>query len=90
MPLTVGGGVKTLDDVRDLLRAGADKVLVNTAVVERAEFLAEASDVFGRQCMVVGVDVKRHNGGYQVWTHSGATPTDALDLGTLACSDGTN
>jgi cyclase len=59
IPLTVGGGVRTLDDIRRLLRAGADKVAINTAAVERPEFVDEAARAFGSQCIVVAVDAKR-------------------------------
>lgn len=59
MPLTVGGGVRTLQDIRDLLNAGADKVSINTAAVERAEFVKEAASIFGSQCIVVAIDTKR-------------------------------
>ncbi len=75
MPFTVGGGVQTIEAIREVLKAGADKVLVNTAVVENPTFLARAADIFGRQCMVVGVDVRRKDDGYEVWTHSGKTQT---------------
>jgi cyclase len=76
-PLTVGGGVRTVDDVRALLLAGADKVAINTAAVERPELVAEASARFGRQAIVVAVDCKRRPGGdWQIYTHGGRTPTE--------------
>src|SRR5438094_2012382 len=85
MPLTVGGGVQTLDDIRDLLRAGADKVSINTAAVANPEFVRQAAERFGSQCIVVaidakraeidakraGVDVKRARRGWQVYTPGG-------------------
>lgn len=74
MPLTVGGGVRTLDDVRALLLAGADKVSINTEAVLRPDFVREAADRFGSQCVVVSIDVKGSLGG-RVWTHAAQTPT---------------
>ena len=82
MPLTVGGGVRTLDDIRRLLLAGADKVSINTEAVRRPEFVAEAATKFGNQCIVVAVDAKaRLGGGWEVYTHGGRNPTglDAVD-----------
>ena len=64
MPLTVGGGVRTLDDIRTLLNAGADKVSINTAAVQNPEFVREASERFGSQCIVVAIDARR----VQLWT----------------------
>lgn len=75
IPLTVGGGVRTLDDARELLRVGADKVSVNTAAVSRPELVAELSHEFGAQCVVVGIDVRRSPGGFEVYTHGGRKPT---------------
>ena len=75
IPLTVGGGVRTLEDARELLRVGADKVSVNTAAVSRPELIAELSDEFGAQCVVVGIDVRRSTGGFEVYTHGGRKPT---------------
>ena len=81
MPLTVGGGVQTLDDIRDLLRAGADKVSINTAAVQRPEFVKEAAERFGTQCIVVAIDAKRAGDGWEVFTHGGRKPTglDAVE-----------
>lgn len=76
MPLTVGGGVSSVEDVRDLLNAGADKVLINTASVENPELIAEAADIFGKQCIVAGIDVKLENNKYQVYTHCSKTKVD--------------
>jgi cyclase len=89
IPLTVGGGVRTLDDIRDLLRAGADKVSINTAAVQRPEFVKEAAERFGTQCIVVAIDAKRvavdakragndaKRAGerWEVFTHGGRKPT---------------
>ncbi|HLY38641.1 MAG TPA: imidazole glycerol phosphate synthase subunit HisF [Candidatus Binatia bacterium] len=89
MPLTVGGGVRTVDDVRALLRAGADKVSINTAAVARPEFVGEAAERFGTQCVVVAIDARRRAAddparGWEVFTHGGRTPTglDTLDWAT--------
>ncbi|MBE0618164.1 MAG: imidazole glycerol phosphate synthase subunit HisF [Proteobacteria bacterium] len=71
MPVTVGGGVREIADVRRLLLAGADKVSINTAAVHRPEFVEEASRRFGSQCIVVAIDAKRENGGYIVKSHGG-------------------
>jgi imidazole glycerol-phosphate synthase subunit HisF len=82
MPVTVGGGVRILDDIRALLNAGADKVSINTAAVERPEFVKEAAQRFGTQCIVVAVDAKRSAspGWWEVFTHGGrrATGLDAV------------
>jgi cyclase len=82
IPLTVGGGVRTLEDARRLLRVGADKVSVNSAAVERPQLVDELADTFGTQCVVVGVDVRRNDvGGFEVFTHGGrrATGIDAIE-----------
>ena len=86
MPLTVGGGVRTVDDVRALLKAGADKVSINTAAVGRPDFVREAAERFGTQCVVVAIDARRRVAedaarGWEVYTHGGRTPTglDAVD-----------
>lgn len=85
IPLTVGGGVRTADDVRELLLAGADKVAINTAAVTRPALVAEAADRFGSQCIVVAVDAKRRDEPgrpwYEVMTHAGTQPTgrDAVE-----------
>ena len=99
IPLTVGGGVRTLEDARTLLRLGADKVSVNSAAVARPELVREIAATFGAQCTVVGVDVRRRTGpaanghpvvaggpvAWEVYTHGGrvATGTDALEWVTL-------
>jgi cyclase len=81
MPLTVGGGVRTLDDIRELLLAGADKVSVNTEAVRRPEFIREAAEKFGSQCIVAAIDAKKvASGRFEVFTHGGrnATGLDAI------------
>lgn len=77
IPFTVGGGIRELSHARALLRAGADKVSVNTSAVQRPELIAEISAEFGAQCVVCAVDAKRDgsNGGWQVYLHGGRTPT---------------
>ncbi|MEI6700304.1 MAG: imidazole glycerol phosphate synthase subunit HisF [Actinomycetota bacterium] len=79
IPLTVGGGVRSVEDARSLLRAGADKVSVNSAAVARPGLVAELAEEFGRQCVVVAIDAKRGEHGYGVVTHGGRRPT-GLDL----------
>ena len=86
MPLTVGGGVRTVEDIRRLLTAGADKVSINTAAVNRRAFVAEGADKFGAQCIVVAIDAKRVSGPgeadrWEIFTHGGRNPTgiDAID-----------
>lgn len=91
MPLTVGGGVRTVEDVRNLLLAGADKVAVNTAAVNNPEFIREASEKFGSQCIVVAVDAKqvgkqsaggKNRSRWEIFTHGGreATGIEAIDF----------
>ena len=75
MPLTVGGGINALEDIKKLLRAGADKVSINTGAVARPEFVREAAETFGSQCIVVAIDAKRNGGGWEVFTHGGRKPT---------------
>jgi cyclase len=83
MPLTVGGGVRKVDDIRRLLNAGADKVSINTAAVHRPEFVREAAERFGAQCIVVAIDARRIAGEerWEVYTHGGRNPTgiDAVE-----------
>ena len=86
MPLTVGGGVRTIDDIRTLLRSGADKVSINSAAVARREFVKEGAEKFGEQCIVVAIDAKRvgRPGGsdrWEIFTHGGrkATGIDAIE-----------
>jgi len=81
IPLTVGGGVRKVEDVRRLLNAGADKVSINTAAVQNPALVAEASGIVGNQCIVVAIDAKRKGSGWEVYTHGGRKPTglDAVD-----------
>src|SRR3989338_2319826 len=81
VPLTVGGGVRSVEDARKLLRAGADKVSVNSAAVARPALITELAREFGSQAVVVAVDAARQGGGWRVFTRSGSqeTPLDALD-----------
>ena len=86
MPLTVGGGVRTVDDIRKLLEAGADKVSINTAAVTRREFVREGSEKFGSQCIVVAIDAKKVSetgdpNRWEIFTHGGRKPTglDAIE-----------
>jgi cyclase len=86
MPLTVGGGVRTVEDIRKLLVAGADKVSINTAAVARRAFVKEAAEKFGDQCIVVAIDAKRvstpeESERWEIFTHGGRNPTglDAVD-----------
>ncbi len=76
MPLTVGGGVRAVEDIRKLLLAGADKVSINTAAVHRPEFVAEAAERFGSQCIVVAIDAKQTGpAAWEIYTHGGRKPT---------------
>ena len=86
MPLTVGGGVRTIDDIRKLLTCGADKVSINTAAVARREFVKEAAEKFGDQCIVVAIDAKKvskdgEKDRWEIFTHGGRKPTgiDAIE-----------
>ena len=80
VPLTIGGGVRTADDVGRALRAGADKVSINSAAVARPEILTESAERFGSQCVVASIDAKRHDTGWRVYVKGGreATPLDAV------------
>jgi imidazole glycerol-phosphate synthase subunit HisF len=85
MPLTVGGGVRTVEDIRRLLLAGADKVSINTAAVARAEFVREAAQKFGSQCIVAAIDAKKATSGrWEVFTHGGRLAT-GIDAVAWAC-----
>lgn len=81
MPLTVGGGIHSVDDIRALLNAGADKVSINTAALTRPAFIREAAEKFGSQCIVVAVDAKKVGDHWEVFTHGGRTATnkDAIE-----------
>ena len=74
MPLTVGGGIRNISDIRDLLKAGADKVSINTSAVNDPDFISESSDRFGDQCIVVAIDAKRKGKSWEVYTHGGRIP----------------
>ena len=86
MPLTVGGGVRTNEDIKMLLDSGADKVSINTSVITNPNFIKEASEAFGSQCIVVAIDAKRNNDGWQIFTHGGREPTglDPIDFAKKA------
>jgi imidazole glycerol-phosphate synthase subunit HisF len=93
MPLTVGGGVRSVDDVRRLLRAGADKVSLNTAALERPTVIHEAAERFGSQCIVVAIDARREDAGaarWGVYTHGGRRPAgrDAVEWAREAVAQG--
>jgi cyclase len=91
IPFTVGGGIRGVEDARLMLRAGADKVSVNTAAVQRPEMIGEIAAEFGNQCVVCAVDAKRRpEGGFEVFLHGGRTPTgiDAVEWAARAASLG--
>ncbi len=83
IPFTVGGGIRTVEDFREILRAGADKVSVNSAAIDRPELLSEAADIFGRQCVVIAIDAKRRadGSGWDVYKNGGRLNTglDAVE-----------
>jgi len=84
IPLTVGGGVRDADDVRQLLRAGADKVSMNSAAVRDPAALARSAERFGAQCMVIAIDARRREGGWEVCVDGGRTPTGIDAVGWAA------
>ena len=94
IPLTVGGGVRNVDNIRNLLNAGADKISINTAAVERPEFIEEAAGRFGSQCIVAAIDARRIPDtepiAWEVYTHGGRTPRglDAIDWANHLCELG--
>jgi len=90
IPLTVGGGVRTVEDARRLLRAGADKVGVNSAAVASPVIVRELADEFGAQCVVVAIDARQAGASWEVYTHGGRTPTgiDAVEWATRAAGLG--
>ena len=93
IPFTVGGGIRTVDDARRMLRAGADKVSVNTAAVDRPELIAEIAEEFGTQCAVVAIDSRSSENtpsGFEVYVHGGRTPTgiDVLEWADRVCALG--
>lgn len=81
MPLTVGGGISNIDAIEKLLRAGADKISLNTFAVKKPKFIKESARRFGTQCIVVAIDAKRSGQGWQVFTHGGRRPTDKDAVG---------
>lgn len=94
VPLTVGGGIRTVEHIKKLLRAGADKVCINTGLYENPQMVKEGVRLFGKQCIVASIDVKRENGGYVCYSHSGTQNTgedlmsmlkkvDALNVGEI-------
>lgn len=90
IPLTVGGGIRSFEDVRQTLMAGADKTSMNSAAVENPALITKCADAFGSQCVVVAIDAKRTNGGWEVYTHSGTRPTglDAIEWAKEVCERG--
>ncbi len=84
IPLTVGGGIRGVEDIRALLAAGADKVSINTAAVEDPSMISRAAEKFGSQCVVISIDAKARDGGWEVWTHGGRRNT-GLDAVEWAC-----
>ena len=91
MPLTVGGGIRTVADMREMLLAGADKVGINTAAVSTPHVIDEAANAFGCQCLVVAIDAKRNeHGSWTVYTHGGRKPTelDAVEWAAEVCRRG--
>lgn len=90
IPLTVGGGIRSFKDVRDTLKAGADKTSINTAAVQNPTLITECADAFGSQCIVLALDAKRKRDSWEVYSHSGTTPTglDAIEWAKEACERG--
>ena len=91
MPLTVGGGIRTVEDMRRLLLAGADKVSINTAAVRNPDIVREGAEKFGSQCIVVAIDAKQvEDGSWQIFTHGGREPTgiDAIEFAQLVVAKG--
>ena len=96
MPLTIGGGVRSVENIRDLLRAGADKVSINTAAVKRPDSVSEGADKFGAQCIVVAIDARRVSAPegapprWEIFTHGGREPTgiDAVEFAELVVEKG--
>jgi cyclase len=90
MPLTVGGGVRSLEDIRNLLLAGADKVGINTSAITNPMLIEEGANKFGSQCIVVAIDVKKNKDGWMVYTHGGRKETglDAIEWAQLVTEKG--
>jgi cyclase len=80
LPFTVGGGIRTVEDMREILRAGADKISINTAALLQPELIDSGAKIFGSQCVVVAIDARRHDDHWEVYTHGGRKPAgrDAL------------
>jgi imidazole glycerol-phosphate synthase subunit HisF len=76
MPFAVGGGIRSIDQIRSAFNAGAEKVIINTAAIENSEFVREASEIFGSQSIIVSIDVKKNGGNYEVCTHGGSKVTE--------------
>lgn len=76
MPFSVGGGITSIQEIRDLLKTGADKVVITTAAVENPDLIAQGAEAFGKQCIIAGIDAKLEDGNYVVYTHSGTVRTD--------------
>src|SRR5262245_53882517 len=79
IPFTIGGGIRSVEDAQAVLDAGADKVSVNSAALDRPELLTELADVFGAQCVVIAIDAKRSGDGWDVYVHGGRTKVDGRD-----------
>src|SRR5258706_10036568 len=90
MPLTVGGGIREVDDMRNLLLAGADKISVNSAAVKRPDLLSEGASRFGTQCIVLAMDVRKNESSWEVYVNGGRAPTgiDAIELAMRAVEMG--
>jgi cyclase len=90
IPLTVGGGIRSFEDVRKTLKVGADKISVNTAAVADPKMISKCADAFGSQCIVLALDAKRTMDSWEVYTHSGTKPTgcDAIEWAKEACERG--
>ena len=90
VPLTVGGGVRSVDDINKLLNCGADKVSINTAAVQNPSVVINSSKKFGSQCIVVAIDAKKNNEGWEIFTHGGRNSTgiDAIDFAILMEKNG--
>ncbi len=80
IPLTVGGGISSIENIQDLLKAGADKVSINSAAIKNPDIIKESSEYFGNQCIVVAVDAKKKNNDWYVYSHGGTKKTDLLAL----------
>ena len=76
MPLTIGGGISNIEQIKTLLRAGADKVVINTSAILNPSFISEASAIFGSQCIIIGIDVKKENDKYVIYSNSGKVRTN--------------